>query len=215
VNFDRLRLAVPRNLEMSHVVWLARTLELAPFRQHEKGRAVLLIRLDFDAAALSADLVQRYGVEDSRAKAVGTLDFQTVMVKHGDGERTFEGARSIPPGLETETMMRWVSVAPCFAVPIAKSSGVFSERIAVGRAPNKDIVLRSKHISKSHAWFEWNAAGMLCLADAGSRNGTTVAGTSLEPRVPRAVRDGEDIRLGRLETTVCSGQLFWHLAQIT
>ncbi len=208
-----LRSGLRHKLQSSQVLVLARSLAVEDFCAREDGKAVLLVRLNADDSELATGLVQRYGADNASSAAVGVLEFKTAMADLNDF-RTLSSPRDDAPHFDLEALARWISVAPCFPLSIAKSSTAFAERISVGRAINKDIVLRSKNVSKSHAWFERNAAGQLCIADAGSRNGTTVSGQVLEPRALKPIPDGVDIRIGKLEVTVCSGELFSHLAQV-
>jgi hypothetical protein len=211
---ELLRDGLRQNLQPSQVLVLARSLPLERFVERDQGKAILLLRARAEEGELITGLMQRYGPDTEPKAEVGPLEFRTAIADPGELERTLIAPRSDAPRFDTSALARWIAVAPCFPVPIAKSSSAFADRISVGRAINKDIVLRSKSISKSHAWFERDPQGTLCVADAGSRNGTTVAGAALDPRSPKAVPDGVDLRIGKLEATVCSGELFWHLAQV-
>jgi len=80
---------------------------------------------------------------------------------------------------------------------IAKRPGApFQERIGVGRARNTDVWIPYPTISKYHAYFTHNAAGAYCLTDAGSSNGSLVAGAILEPKKPVSVPDGAKVCFG-------------------
>jgi hypothetical protein len=70
--------------------------------------------------------------------------------------------------------------------------------ITVGRTTRCDVLFHSPAISKFHAYFrcspgtdEWS------LTDAGSVNGTTVNGDSLETSVPRMLSGGDSIVFGQ------------------
>ena len=54
-----------------------------------------------------------------------------------------------------------------------------AERVAVGRAPGNDIVLRSRSVSAHHAVIEVAHTGAVSLRDLGSRNGTFANDTHL------------------------------------
>jgi pSer/pThr/pTyr-binding forkhead associated (FHA) protein len=85
----------------------------------------------------------------------------------------------------------------------------FVDRISVGRARNKDIVLRHGSISKFHGWFQVDEANTVYFADAGSKNGTRVDGTLVAPRAPMELRAGSRITLGRIELSYCPTELLW------
>ncbi|MCU0513688.1 MAG: FHA domain-containing protein [Anaerolineae bacterium] len=54
-----------------------------------------------------------------------------------------------------------------------------------------------KGVSRQHAILEFNE-DTLMLLDAGSANGTFLNGQRLPPNQPRVVRDGDEVRLGKL-----------------
>jgi hypothetical protein len=91
-----------------------------------------------------------------------------------------------------------------FAWPLRKRPGAgkqFSERISVGRARNNDVVLRHESVSKFHAWIARDESDAYYVADASSRNGTSLNGASVGSKA------GFDLTLsfgsaGRLESTV-------------
>jgi hypothetical protein len=87
--------------------------------------------------------------------------------------------------------------------------GAFPERISVGRATNKDIVLRHESVSKFHGWFEVDAALCLYVVDAGSTNHTVVRSRQLTARAREPVPPGTPIRFGSIETYVVDAASLW------
>ena len=81
-------------------------------------------------------------------------------------------------------------------------------RVSVGRAHNKDIVLRHSSVSKFHAWFEVEPECMY-VSDAGSTNLTRVNDETIEPRTRVVVAPGDAVRFGALETVLCSPETLW------
>ena len=91
---------------------------------------------------------------------------------------------------------------PYFAVPVRKrddSDALFMGRISIGRARNKDIVLRHSSVSKFHAWFEADDSENLHLCDAGSTNLTHVNGQAGRGPSPhrRGARRRDPVRFDR------------------
>ncbi len=87
--------------------------------------------------------------------------------------------------------------------------GAFPERISVGRAANKDIVLRHESVSKFHGWFEVDSALGLYVVDAGSTNHTVVRSRQLAARAREPVPPGTLIRFGSIETLVIDASTLW------
>lgn len=82
-----------------------------------------------------------------------------------------------------------------------------TKRITLGRAdsnnennPDVDLVpygALEKGVSRQHAAIELNEDTLL-LFDVGSSNGTYLNGQRLLPNQPRVLRDGDEVRLGKL-----------------
>ncbi len=77
---------------------------------------------------------------------------------------------------------------------------VMQRRVTVGRTSNNDVVLDDGSVSRFHAWFEKNEQGWW-VADAGSKNGTSVSGKALPARQAKLVTSGTRVKIGSLELT--------------
>jgi pSer/pThr/pTyr-binding forkhead associated (FHA) protein len=95
--------------------------------------------------------------------------------------------------------------------PAAPGSQGDPHRITVGRSLESDVVIGDETVSKTHAFFQRDPSGPgLALADAGSMNGTWVAGQRLAssgratPTPP-----GTRLRFGRVELTLVDSGDFW------
>ena len=66
-------------------------------------------------------------------------------------------------------------------LPLRKVQSTFPSMITVGRTDNNDLVVPDEQVSKFHAFFRL-VGDRVELSDAGSRNGTFVAGRRLEAR---------------------------------
>ena len=96
-------------------------------------------------------------------------------------------------------------------LPLRKRTddATFIDRISLGRATNKDIVLRHQTVSKFHCWFEMGDTGELCVADSDSTNGSTLNGRQLPARELTKVEPGDHLRFGSVECVTCEPGDFW------
>lgn len=86
--------------------------------------------------------------------------------------------------------------------PVVKNQeNAFGRGITVGRTGNNDVVLDDGTVSRFHAWFQREADGAFSVTDAGSKNGTFVAGVRLLPRRSSALADGTRLRFGHVDLT--------------
>ncbi len=147
----------------------------------------LLGRSAFLASAAPAALVRRRtdGVEGDTDSQRGPDEEVETLVAPVLGQR--RGPRAIE------------------VYPLAKKPGAsFADMITIGRTPNNDVVLRDVTVSRFHAYFRHRvdrAGDKWLVADAGSRNGSELAGTALEARREREVTSGLPVRIGDLELT--------------
>jgi pSer/pThr/pTyr-binding forkhead associated (FHA) protein len=74
-------------------------------------------------------------------------------------------------------------------------------RITVGRRRDCDIPVAHKRVSSLHAVFLLGG-GLLCVADARSKNGTQVNGHALVPDQPTPVDAGDIIQFGPVSATL-------------
>ena len=139
--------------------------------------------------------------------APGPLPFRTALQAPPRAGRSDSERREDPVAL-----WRFVETHRHVALPVRKradSDALFMGRISIGRARNKDIVLRHSSISKFHAWFEADDSENLHVCDAGSTNLTHLNGKPIEARARAAVEPGDALRFGSIETVVCSPTTFW------
>ncbi len=95
---------------------------------------------------------------------------------------------------------------------VEKRMPTFPDKITMGRAGNNDIVIVDPGVSKLQAYFIAKGADFL-LADAGSRNGTTLDLVPLPAMTPTPVRGGQVIRFGlTVSALFCTPDIVWQLA---
>jgi len=66
----------------------------------------------------------------------------------------------------------------------------------IGRAPECDLCLPDKSVSRKHASVEWREAAWF-VTDLGSTQGTTLSGEQIEAHKPVILRDGDSLQIGR------------------
>ena len=74
-------------------------------------------------------------------------------------------------------------------------------RVALGRQSPCEIILDDDEISSRHAEIH-HRNGQMQLIDLGSRNGTHINNSRLEPNHPTPIYNGDHIRLGKTTLTV-------------
>lgn len=141
-------------------------------------------RDEFLAAAAPAALVRhRDGADDPAATAAETLTVDQEI------EETLPHSKLLADELDLEVY------------PLSKKPGAsFPDRITIGRTSNNDIVIADTSVSRLHAYIRRDGAGWV-VADAGSKNGSWLAGTSLEPRRERPLPSRAPLRLGDVDLT--------------
>jgi len=80
-------------------------------------------------------------------------------------------------------------------IAIAKdSANAFGMMITMGRAPNNDLIVPDKRVSKFHAYFR-ELGGKWSITDANSTNGTKVDGERVAPNASLGLTSGCAIEL--------------------
>jgi FHA domain len=178
--------------------------DLQGFLNSYGGALLLLVRLNPEDQELTFGLGATAGRGMLGATmpppVVESIEFHTVVVS----PRPRRG--SDPSPLPQQVAARLESGSH-FAVPLRKRQGAdaaFMDRISVGRARNKDIVLRHSSVSKFHAWFESDGSGECFVSDAGSKNATQLNGSPLLPRSRTKIEPGDVLRFGSIEAFLCS-----------
>ncbi len=149
---------------------------------------VELGREEFLASSAPAVLVRyRAGqMDDDGASATLTLDQENETVEE-----------TMPLGREWMTG----SAADVEVYPLSKKPGAsFPDRITIGRTPNNDIVIIDHSVSRLHAYLRHDGKQWV-VADAGSKNGSWLDRSHLEPRKERLVLSKQTIRIGDVDLT--------------
>jgi hypothetical protein len=189
---------------------MAMTQPLGEFTAAFSDASFLLVKLDDPTGELEAGLAALKTSQQNRAQPnLNVLAFHTVVADVNDLPKAF--AKDDPAGVSVSELRRRLSQARHFAITLDKRvhDGTYVDRISVGRARNKDIVLRHPSVSKFHAWFERDPAGVWCVADAGSKNGTRTNSVEMTARDLIKIKPGDLIRFGSVEAMVCSSDTLW------
>lgn len=194
---------------------LAITLPLAEFVAAFADAPILLVKLTDAFEELEAGLSVLKDQPNRGQPELNVLAYKT-LIDDRFSDRPSGIAPSKPEPSSAAEVRRRLSQARHFAVTIEKRSGdgSYVQRIAVGRARNKDIVLRHASVSKFHAWFEHDPQLGLRVADANSSNGTRLNQTSLTARELTSVQPGDVLRFGSVEAVHCSADTLWHAVSI-
>jgi hypothetical protein len=194
-------------LEPLDLVRDATSLDLSTFVVRYGDAPFLLVRLPEGDTELALGLTTTTS-SGGRPTVAKPLPFRTTHQsapthgRHSDESRRDRRA----------TIEQLVAKHAHFAVQLRKREGsdtVLMGHISVGRAHNKDVVLRHSTISKFHAWFEVDPSDDVYVSDAGSTNLSRVNGQPLEPRVRTAVQPGDALQFGAIEAVVCSSETLW------
>lgn len=150
-------------------------------------RLLQLGREEFLAAAAPAALVRRRSEHDENPDSgVHTM---TLSIDQ-------EIEETLPHGRESAVLPSELEV-----YPLAKKAGAsFPDRITIGRTGNNDIVIADTSVSRLHAYIRRDGTQWL-VADAGSKNGSWLAGKPLVARKERPLASRAVLRFGDVDFT--------------
>ncbi|MBI3183006.1 MAG: FHA domain-containing protein [Myxococcales bacterium] len=96
-----------------------------------------------------------------------------------------------------------------------EKDNAFRRGVTVGRTSNNDVILDDASVSRFHAWFQRDdKTGEWAVADAGSKNGTHLAGQKLRPKKLTALAKESRLRFGQVEVTFLAPVAFLRLLRI-
>src|SRR5882672_4827760 len=198
-------------LEPSELVRAAGRLTELVF-SHEYGDAPwLLVRI----APGDNELAAALRAADANAAAVrppGQIAFHTEAL--AEASIRLKNNSAAPADPDKTSLIRSLGNERYHVVPLSKRTdvdAVFGERVSIGRALNKDIVLRHTSISKFHAYFHQSEPDRCVLADADSKNGTLVNGARLKAKDPIEVASGDRVTFGSISTIVLDARALWRV----
>ncbi|HMJ11821.1 MAG TPA: FHA domain-containing protein [Polyangiaceae bacterium] len=212
VGLQELRAAAD-NLRPSEVVDSARNRSQSSFLLLYPDPLLLLVRLKEDSGDLATVLAATQAdLPSTRSPLKPTGDhmgFHTEIHRFASRPKSAGTPQS---SFDVPALTSRLRDARYFIVPLRKRASVDAlslERISVGRARNKDIVLRDASVSKFHGWFTMDEYRAFQFADAGSKNGTSINGRRMEARQPLPLNPGDSVVIGSVETLLCPPDILW------
>jgi hypothetical protein len=200
---------ISKQLCPDEVVTLALSHPIGEFTAAYGDANFLLIKLDDPTGELEAGLAAQQTSQSRTGSNLNVLGFHTVVADLHDSPRAMP--KDDPSGVGVAELRRRLTQARHFAITLEKRvhDGSYQDRVSVGRARNKDVVLRHPSVSKFHAWFERDPQGSWCVADAGSKNGTRANAADVAVRELAKVKPGDVLRFGSVEIMLCSADSLW------
>ena len=184
------------------------SLDLRAFLARHGSAPLLLVRIPPGDAELELGLAAALDTGAGPRSVAKPLPFRTThQTPPKESPRAFEASSE-----QRIRVANLLAKHAYVAVPLQKrddGDAMSMDRISVGRAQNKDIVLRHASISKFHAWFEVDPSQAVRLSDGGSTNRTQVNGRPIEPRMSVTLAPGDSLQFGAVEAVLCSPEMLW------
>jgi hypothetical protein len=178
---------------------------------------LLLVKLQTGAEALEMGLSVSQRSALSRVQpSIRVMGFETQVL--GENQLRELNASTLGRADQRVERLNWALRGDrYFVMPLRKRTddATFLDRVSVGRATNKDIVLRHPSVSKFHAWFEMDDTNALYLADADSTNGSFLNAKKLPPRELLRVNSADQVTFGSIECLACDPADFWRAVRNT
>lgn len=184
-------------------------LDEVSFERTHRGGAFLAVRLRDDAPELAEGLKLLTGRTQPVRPAISALAFKTKAMSGDEAASLTWTARSSARPRANPKALTQTSHYVVRLEKRADLDAAYPERISVGRAANKDVVLRHTSISKFHAWFELDDQLNWHVIDAGSTNHTFVRGVCTTPRERVAVPFGSSLQFGSIEALLLDAASLW------
>jgi len=206
---------ISKQLCPDEVVTLALSHPIGEFTAAYGDANFLLVKLDDPTGELEAGLAAQQTSQSRAGSNLNVLGFHTVVADLHEAPRGM--AKDDLSGVGVAELRRRLTQARHFAITLEKRvhDGSYQDRVSVGRARNKDVVLRHPSVSKFHAWFERDAQGNWSVADAGSKNGTRANTTDVAVRELAKIKPGDVLRFGSVEVMLCGADSLWKTLRVS
>jgi hypothetical protein len=124
-------------------------------------------------------------------KVMATQAMYTMTDRHESTQ--FLRAREVERAMKVAPVDRKEGVAPSFITWREKTLPLDDDLIRIGRAPQNEIVMAAKNVSRFHCQIKRNGSELV-IEDLGSTNGTFV--NDEQVKQPRALSVGDVVRVG-------------------
>jgi Ca-activated chloride channel homolog len=124
-------------------------------------------------------------------KVMATQAMYTMTDRHESTQ--FLRAREVERAMKVAPVDRKEGIAPSFITWRDKTLALEFDLIRIGRAPQNEIVLQAKNVSRFHCQIK-RSDGQLIIEDLGSTNGTFVNDEAVKQ--PRTLSVGDVVRVG-------------------
>jgi hypothetical protein len=138
---------------------------------------------------------------------------RTRMARGTDNSELFGGAKSAETDeiLDLQRLPWQPELKPLAIIPLCKSPGTpFVDLITLGRTKGNDILLNDPSVSRFQAFFR-QRLGKWYICDAGSRNGTYLAGERLPARTEALVQSRDLLQFGNVQLTFYTADALFDL----
>lgn len=209
------QVAISNRLHPDDVVRMALSKALPSFSLLYADTKLLLIRLpSHDGGELAdglASTVPRPGEGAAIKPTLQNINFHTEILSEVGGLDNTPASQHTT-AFNAYALRDLLAEHSYFILPLRKrpeADALSTDRISVGRARNKDIVLRDGSVSKFHGWFQLDDSGRFSFADAGSKNRTRINDKAIAPRALTRLEPGDSLTFGSVEAVLCSAETLW------
>lgn len=167
-----------------------------------------LSALKLERSAFVDDLPRWFLIVPVENVAQPSVRFRTAASQYVKELASFAhgSAESERPSLKSP---RW-NRQPWDPMPLQKRRVPYPDRISIGRAPNVDVVIHSRFVSKLHAHVTLPEGENPTLTDLDSQNGTFLNGERLIPRARTTIANGDILSLGEVHCELATSDVLYY-----
>jgi hypothetical protein len=168
-----------------------------------------LSALKLERSAFVANLPRWFLIVPVEKAAKPSVRFRTVATAYVN-ELAAIARRPAESEIPSLRSPRWNRQAWTPAQLVKRKGSPYSDRISIGRAPNVDLVIQSRFVSKLHAHIELSKDQSLVVTDLDSQNGTFINGDRLAPRSRIPISNGDILSLGEVHCEIATCDVVYY-----